>query len=998
MVDGSGNTATATQTVTVTDNVNPTITAPAAVAATTNTGCTATGVLLGSPVTADNCTTVTVTNNAPTAFPLGATTVTWTVVDGSGNTATATQTVTVTDNVNPTITAPAAVAATTNTGCTATGVLLGTPVTNDNCSVASVTNNAPSSYPVGTTTVIWTVVDGSGNTATATQTVTVTDNVNPTITAPAAVAVNADQGLCTASGVSLGTPSTADNCAVASVTNNAPATFPVGTTTVTWTVVDVNGNTNTATQSVTVTDTQAPVISGTPASFTATITCAGPVSWTAPTATDNCNVTSFTSNIQPGASFPIGNTTVTYTAIDAAGNTTITSFVVTVNGFGISNTTSSDVTCNGAANGTAAITVINAQGTVSYLWSNGATTAAVSNLTPGSYTVTATNGACVVNSSVTIAEPAALVVSTASTNVTCNGAANGTATASFTGGNSGHTYSWSNGATTAAINNLTPGTYTVIVTDSKGCSDTKSVTITEPAVLAATSTQGATITCWGATTTVTVAATGGTAPYTGTGTFTVGGGTYNYTITDANGCTTATSITVSQPPALPALGAIQGTLTNCVSYAAGSVTYTIAPVTDGVNTTTYTWTVPTGLTITSGQGTNTITASWTSLTIDPSISGTVSVVAVTACTSRTQTAAVSYASTSPVTPGSISGDSRLCPGVNATYSVAPVARATSYNWTVPTGMTITSGQGTNVITVTVGGSYSGGNVTVSAANACGASPVRTRSTVINTPQTPGTISGQANGVCGASSTYTIANVSGATSYTWAVPATASIASGQGTNSITVTWPSSGAGGSVSVQTVNGCGSSSARTLTVNTAPARPDTSGAQPTSACGGQAYTYGVKTAPGATSYAWLVTPGGSITSGQGTKFATVTWGTGVPVSQTITVRAANGCGTSLNRTIAVSVNNCVRENESIGTILSMTAYPNPTSDNVNIEFNANGVAKYTVRLLDLSGRELRVQAGESMEGLNKTSFNVSDLSSGIYLIVMDHDNNRKTLRLTVE
>ncbi|WP_029596707.1 HYR domain-containing protein [Flavobacterium sp. ACAM 123] len=77
-----------------------------------------------------------VTNNAPSAFPLGTTTVTWTVTDGSGNSATATQSVVVTDNINPTITAPAATTGTTNLACTSTNVVLGTPVTADNCSRA----------------------------------------------------------------------------------------------------------------------------------------------------------------------------------------------------------------------------------------------------------------------------------------------------------------------------------------------------------------------------------------------------------------------------------------------------------------------------------------------------------------------------------------------------------------------------------------------------------------------------------------------------------------------------------------------------------------------------------------------------------------------------------------------------------------------------------------------------------------------------------------------
>jgi hypothetical protein len=99
------------RTVTVSDNVNPTITCPANVTATTNTGCTATGVALGTPTTADNCGVASVTNNAPGAFAIGVTSVTWTVTDNSGNTATCVQTVTVSDNVNPTITCPANVTA-----------------------------------------------------------------------------------------------------------------------------------------------------------------------------------------------------------------------------------------------------------------------------------------------------------------------------------------------------------------------------------------------------------------------------------------------------------------------------------------------------------------------------------------------------------------------------------------------------------------------------------------------------------------------------------------------------------------------------------------------------------------------------------------------------------------------------------------------------------------------------------------------------------------------
>ncbi len=333
VTDGSGNTETATQVVTVADHEKPKITAPAAVSVNSDAGkCTATGVSLGTPVTTDNCTVASVTNDAVEPFASGNTTVTWTVTDGSGNTETATQVVTVTDHEKPKITAPAAVSVNSDAGkCTATGVSLGTPVATDNCTVASVTNDAVEPFASGNTTVTWTVTDGSGNTETATQVVTVTDHEKPKITAPAAVSVNSDAGKCTATGVSLGTPVTTDNCTVASVTNDAVEPFASGNTTVTWTVTDGSGNTETATQVVTVTDHEKPKITAPAAvsvnSDAGKCTATG-VSLGTPVATDNCTVASVTNDaVEPFAS---GNTTVTWTVTDGSGNTETATQVVTV--------------------------------------------------------------------------------------------------------------------------------------------------------------------------------------------------------------------------------------------------------------------------------------------------------------------------------------------------------------------------------------------------------------------------------------------------------------------------------------------------------------------------------------------------------------------------------------------------------------------------------------------------------------------------------------------
>jgi hypothetical protein len=96
---------------------------------------------------------------------------------------------------------------------------------------------------------------------------------------------------------------------------------------------------------------------------------------------------------------------------------------------------------------------------------------------------------------------------------------------------------------------LTTGTHTVSVIDSNGCTSTLGFTISQPSVLNM-NVNSAGIACYGGMTMVTVSAQGGTAPYTGTGMFSVGAGTYAYTVTDAQGCTVSRSLTVLQPALL----------------------------------------------------------------------------------------------------------------------------------------------------------------------------------------------------------------------------------------------------------------------------------------------------------------------------------------------------------------------------------------------------------------------------------------------------------------
>jgi hypothetical protein len=329
VTDASGNAATAAQTVTVIDQVTPIISAPANVSVTANAACGATGISLGTPTVGDNCSVSSVINNAPAVFPIGSTLITWTVTDVAGNSATATQTVTVTDVTAPTISAPGTLTIQANASCVAFNVNLGNPVTTDNCTVSTITNNAPTVFPIGTTTVTWTVTDASGNTATATQTVTVIDQGTPSIVAPANLIIPAG-ATCSVTAANIGLAFATDNCTAGTVTNNAPAVFPVGITTVTWTVTDAAGNSATAAQTITVIDLIAPTIVA-PATVTTTANSAcnaTGVSLGTPTTADNCSAVTVTNNAP--VSFPVGTTTVTWIATDASGNSTSASQLIIV--------------------------------------------------------------------------------------------------------------------------------------------------------------------------------------------------------------------------------------------------------------------------------------------------------------------------------------------------------------------------------------------------------------------------------------------------------------------------------------------------------------------------------------------------------------------------------------------------------------------------------------------------------------------------------------------
>jgi hypothetical protein len=247
VTDGIGRTASATQLVTVVAPL-PVMTPPADITVNNDNGVVyATGVVLGSPVL-NAVGPYTLTNDAPAIFPIGTTTITWTLTDAYGNTVTTTQKVTVI-SAPPTIIAPAAVTVTADYSGTASGVVIGNATYTTSVDPATLSNDALAQYPIGTTTVNWTVTDGIGRTASATQLVTVVAPL-PVMTPPADKTVTVTPGATTVV-VNIGTP-TFSAVGPYTLTNNAPAVFPIGVTTVTWTLKDAYGKTVTVTQKITV--------------------------------------------------------------------------------------------------------------------------------------------------------------------------------------------------------------------------------------------------------------------------------------------------------------------------------------------------------------------------------------------------------------------------------------------------------------------------------------------------------------------------------------------------------------------------------------------------------------------------------------------------------------------------------------------------------------------------------------------------------------------------
>jgi hypothetical protein len=336
--DASGNLDTCEFTITVKDLLPPVIVCPPNQTINASANCAAV-VNYPVPTVIENCPPASVNCTPPSGstFQVGTSTVVCIATDNAGLKDTCSFTVTVKDNQPPTITCPPNQTAAAAVGECAAVVTYPPPTASDNCPdvTVSCSPSSGSSFSVGTTTVVCTATDKSGNKASCSFTVTVRDTEPPQIACPPNQTANAGPG-CEAI-VNYPAPTVSDNCPNPTVSCNPPSgsSFAVGSKTVVCIATDKSGNKDTCSFTVTVRDNQPPTVVC-PANITLTAgkdSCGAIAIYTPPVAVDNCPGASVICVPPSGTFCGIGTKPVVCIATDASGNKDTCSFTITVKDF-----------------------------------------------------------------------------------------------------------------------------------------------------------------------------------------------------------------------------------------------------------------------------------------------------------------------------------------------------------------------------------------------------------------------------------------------------------------------------------------------------------------------------------------------------------------------------------------------------------------------------------------------------------------------------------------
>lgn len=563
------------------------------------------------------------------------------------------------------------------------------------------------------------------------------------------------------------------------------------------------------------------------------------------------------------------------------------------------NVLTNNILCYGGNNGSAIAVVGGASGSYTLSWSTGAFGPAVTGLAAGNYSVLITTTQCSEYLNFSITQPSQLSVGLLPTNVSCNGFANGSINLTVAGGTFPYTYAWSTGMASEDLANLSPGTYSVQITDANGCTSIASAVISEPNTLTVTAVSSSSVSCVnGSNGTAAVTINGGIPPYTytwSTGATTssltgLSGGGYTVSVKDANNCVASPSVIVigiQSPDSVKV-----GTFTVSCSVPGSGVTQVYTTPIGGVGSYSVSYNggpyiaagTPTALT---NGTTYTITAKDLNGCISP-ISQTLSILP------EVRIDSVRFAKCYTVGTTSTNITAYPAGGASGTYSV-------SFN----NGVSYLAG-GTYTANLTVGNSYS---VVVKDSRGCAsATMVISLPTVLNgTTSVTSNYNGQnisCNGLTDGSALATPSGGTGVYTYSWStIPTqTTSAATNLGANTYTVI-----------IRDGNAC--SVTRTVTLTQPPAV--TSTAAVTSNFNGQNVSCFGSTNGTA-----------SVSVNGGTSPYTYAWNT-IP-SQTTAI--ASGLSAGTYSVVVKDANNC-----SVTKTVTLTQ-PNPVTSTVTVTSNYNG------------------------------------------------------------
>jgi hypothetical protein len=270
----------------------------------------------------DGMLTPSITSNTVESDVLGTYAVTWSATNSAGGTGRATRVVNVVDTTKPTLTVPTniIVEATGASGATVSFSVSANDTVSGELTL-SVEPASGSTFALGATTVNASVTDASGNMATGSFTVTVKDTTAPVVTVPTNITTEAAGPSGAVVSFTVSASDLVDGARATTLDHASESTFPIGTTTVNVTAQDTHGNIGSTSFTVTVRDTTAPVINPHPDVYALAPGLDGVVvNYDAATATEGVSTPTFSYSQDSGTVFPVGTTTVTVNAVDAAHN------------------------------------------------------------------------------------------------------------------------------------------------------------------------------------------------------------------------------------------------------------------------------------------------------------------------------------------------------------------------------------------------------------------------------------------------------------------------------------------------------------------------------------------------------------------------------------------------------------------------------------------------------------------------------------------------------